>query len=167
MDEQRDVREVNARMESEGRAEVTVSLTVLWQSKFAYLLDDAKRLRDAGHHEAAIVTAQTACEVFMAVLLSRALRDKVGDDAIAGYITGSLRNNYNPNSNNGSLKKLYEVLFGKSLRPKGDQLWSAFDEDVDRRNRIVHRGQFANEDDANESIKAVTAVIEHLLQNQP
>jgi hypothetical protein len=48
MDEQRDVREVNARMESEGRAEVTVSLTVLWQSKFAYLLDDAKRLRDAG-----------------------------------------------------------------------------------------------------------------------
>jgi hypothetical protein len=44
-------------------AKVSVTATRrLWQARYKYLLDAAKQLNADGHHAAAIVTAQSACD---------------------------------------------------------------------------------------------------------
>jgi hypothetical protein len=63
MDEQRAGKQVNAETSAEGRATFSVTATLrLWQARYEYLLDSAKQLRADGHHAAAIVTAQSACD---------------------------------------------------------------------------------------------------------
>jgi hypothetical protein len=118
-------------------------------------------LRDQDYPVPAVVMAQTACEVCMEVVLTDVLRERVRDHDIANFITGSLRN-YNPKTDN--VKKLYELLFGD--RVQGASFWPSFLEHVKRRNNIVHRGQAATPQDADESIVAVDKVIRHLLQKR-
>jgi hypothetical protein len=131
------------------------------EQRFAILLDTARRLRDQDYPAPAVVMAQTACEVCMEVVLTDVLRERVHDHDIADFITGSLRN-YNPKTDN--VKKLYELLFGD--RVQGASFWPSFLEHVKRRNNIVHRGQAATPQDADESIVAVDKVIRHLLQKR-
>src|SRR5687767_2764159 len=71
-----------------GTASMTATV-VRWQERYRFLLDSARQLRDQRHHEAAIVTAQTACEVCTEVVLTDALRDRVGDAAVEDLITNS------------------------------------------------------------------------------
>jgi hypothetical protein len=127
------------------------------------LLDAAKKLRDDGHHAAAIVTAQSACEACMELVLTEAVRAGVGDAAIADFITDSLPN-YNPIS--GRVQKLYELLFGHSLQ-ENQPLWEPFKKHVKHRNNIVHHGHVATPRQADESIATVEKVIDHLLKNRP
>jgi hypothetical protein len=132
-----------------------------WAERYGPLLEAARQLRNDGYHAAAIVTAQTACEVCTEVVLTDALRERVSEDDIADFITDSLRN-YNPTTD--KVKKLYELLFGNRIQREA--FWSSFVEHVERRNAIVHRGQSATPQDAGESIATVDKVIRHLLQNR-
>jgi hypothetical protein len=84
-----------------------------WQERYEVLLDTAHQLRGQGHHEAAIVTAQTACEVCTESVLTEALRERVGDDGVTDLITGSL-GNYSPT--NDRVKKWYETLFDHRIQ---------------------------------------------------
>jgi|SRR5215208_6766314 len=164
MDEQRTGKQVNAETSAEGRATFSVTATLrLWQARYEYLLDSAKQLRADGHHAAAIVTAQSACEACMELVLTEAVRGRVGDAAIANFITDSLHN-YNPI--NGRVLKLYKLLFGHSLQ-ENQPFWSDFNDYVERRNKIVHHGHLATAEGADKSIATVEKVIDHLLQNRP
>jgi len=158
-------KQVNAEMSSEGRTAVTVTATLrLWQARYEYLLDAAKRLRDEGHNEAAIVMAQAAGEACVELVLTKALRARVSDEAVAKFITSSLRS-YNPSSDNRGVKKLYKLLFGKQLRQK-EPFWGEFDKHVERRNDIVHHGYLATRLQSDESIATVEKVIDHLLPSR-
>ncbi len=135
-----------------------------WSERYGPLLEAARQLRNDGYHAAAIVTAQTACEVCTEVVLAEVLRARVGDEAVADYITGSLRDNYNLVS--GRVQKLYEVLFGHRIQ-EYPSLWQPFKDHVEWRNKIVHQGREATAQEADESIAAVDRVVQHLLQNRP
>jgi|SRR5215211_1450641 len=142
-------------------ASVTISWRV-WSGRYQVLLDTAKELRDQGHHEAAIVTAQTACEVCTEMVLTRALHERIGDDAVVDLVTSSL-GSYSPT--NDRVKRWYEVLFGPRIQD--EPLWQPLKKHVDRRHDIVHRGEEATLQQANESIAAVDKAIRHLLANRP
>jgi hypothetical protein len=69
---------------------VETSLTLywrVWSDQYSFLLDNAKKLRDQGHYEAAIVTAQTASEVCMALVVRALLRASGIEEHVAELIT--------------------------------------------------------------------------------
>ena len=47
-----------------------------WEDRFFVLINTAKTLKDQGHPEAAIVTAQTACEVCTEIFLEAGFRNQ-------------------------------------------------------------------------------------------
>jgi hypothetical protein len=143
-------------------ASVTISWRV-WSEQYRFLLDTAKKLRDQGHHEAAIVTAQTACEVCTEVVLSAMLHASGIEEYVADLITGPLPN-YNLLSKR--VQKVYEAFSEDKIR-WGEPLWQSFRTHVVRRNDIVHQGRQATPQEANDSIAAAEAVIGHLLANRP
>jgi hypothetical protein len=145
------------------RSKVSATATVIkrWEQRYKFLLDTARELRDQGHPEAAIVTAQTACEVCTEAVLTEALRRRVGDDVVADLITGSLWN-YNPT--NPRVKRLYETLFDHRIQD--EPFWQSLKKHVDRRHAVVHRGKEATSQEADESITAVDAATQHLLKNR-
>ena len=132
-----------------------------WRERYEVLLDTAKRLREQEHYEAAIVMAQTACEVCTEAVLTGALRERVQDDEVADLITDSL-SNYSPT--NDKVKKRYKVLFGHRIQD--EPFWQPLTEHVARRHGIVHSGEEATPKEADESIAAVEKTIRHLLQVQ-
>ena len=70
------------------------------------LLEAAKRLRDDGHPEAAIVTAQTACEVCTEIVLTATFRRR-GIDYLSDPL-GRLLHTYNVG--NERVRRIYEAV---------------------------------------------------------
>jgi len=135
----------------------------VWDEQYSFLLDTARKLRDQGHHEAAIVTAQTACEVCTEVVLSAMLHASGIEEHVADLITDPL-----PNYNllGTRVQKVYETFSEEKIR-WGEPLWQSYRSHVKRRNDIVHRGRQATPQEATAAIEAVEAVIGHLLENRP
>jgi hypothetical protein len=134
----------------------------VWSNRYKVLLDNAKKLRDQGNYEAAIVTAQTACEVCTESVLTGALHERFNDTDVVDLITTTL-STYNPK--NARVKDWYEILFDHRIQD--EPLWQPLMEHVTRRHRIVHRGEEATEQQADESIAAVDEFTRHLLENYP
>jgi hypothetical protein len=143
-------------------AKVSVTATRrLWQARYKYLLDAAKQLNADGHHAAAIVTAQTACEVCTAVVFTAVLRAKG-----VVSLTDPLRNLISSYSlANDKVRDLYVALSGDRIQDK--PFWSDFKAHAKLRMNIVHGGHSATAEDADKSIATVEKVIDHLLQNRP
>jgi hypothetical protein len=144
-------------------SKVTASVTIVWGQQYKFLLDTAKKLRDQAHHEAAIVTAQTACEVCTEVVVSGWLRAKGIEDYVADLITEPLRS-YNPLDHR--VRKVYEAFSEDEIEP-GKLLWQSFRAHVERRNDIVHRGRQATPQEADDSIAVAEAIIGRRLANRP
>jgi hypothetical protein len=134
----------------------------VWSGRYQFLLDNAKKLRDQGHYAAAIVTAQTACEVCTETVLTGAMLERFNDDAAVDLITSTL-GTYNPN--NKSIKNWYEMLFDHRIQD--EEFWQSLMEHVNRRHRIVHKGEEATVHQADASIAAVEQYTRHLLESRP
>lgn len=122
------------------------------------LLDAAGRLRADGHHEAAIATAQTACEVCTETMLSALFRIKG-----ITYLTdpvGNLIPNYN--LSNDRVRTLYVAVSEDPIHE--EPFWGAFKRHTKCRNEVVHGGREAEPWESEESIEAVKAVVGHLLK---
>jgi hypothetical protein len=100
-------------------------------------------------------------EVCTEAVLTGALRERVKDDDVADLITDSL-SSYSPT--NDKVKKRYEVLFGHRIQ--NEPFWQPLTEHVARRHTVVHRGEEATSQEADDSIAAVEKTIRHLLQVQ-
>lgn len=123
-----------------------------WGDRYEALLEAARRLRDEGHHEAAIATAQTACEVCTETTLSALFRIK-GLTHLTDPVD-SLVPSYN--LANDRVRKLYEAVSGDPIHE--EPFWSAFKQHSKRRNEIVHGGREAEPWESEASIDAVSAV---------
>jgi hypothetical protein len=55
----------------------------IWEARYEILLTTAKKLRDEGYNEAAIATAQTACETYTELVLTAAFRARLTPDGEA------------------------------------------------------------------------------------
>ena len=157
-------REVHAEFKVRGSSTVSVSASVKHWQRFDILLQRAKEL-SKDFPEAAIVLAQTACEVCTEVVVNDAVDTKVSDEDIATFIKDEVRKYY-PTSDNTQLKRMYKLLFDEDIREKKEQLWTSFDAHNTRRNDVVHHGKAASTAEAEESIKAVEAVIDRLLPDR-
>lgn len=92
----------------------------MWKGRYEILLDTAKRLSAEGYHEAAVVTAHTACEVCTEITLSNTLREK-GLDHLSKPIDNLLPNH---NLGNDRVRKLYESLTGDLISQ--ESFWPNF-----------------------------------------
>lgn len=132
----------------------------IWGGRFKVLLQAAKDLRDNDHHEAAIVTAQTACEVCTEILLTVALR-KRGVEYLSDPLDRLLPNY---NLGNERVRKVYEAITDDLLTADAAR-WSKFQQHVKKRNGVVHRGEAATRAEADASISVVEDVIDHIVQH--
>jgi hypothetical protein len=143
------------------------SLTVYRRFGFRFqtLLSTAKGLNDNGHHEAAIVTAQTACEVCTAMVLTEILKIRDIDylsDALAP--TDGLLPNYNLSRKD--VRRYYEAVTEDKIAEDDNDRWTRFQKHVRRRNKVVHHaGESATKAEADASIRVVQEMIEHILQH--
>jgi hypothetical protein len=132
----------------------------MWDLRYEVLLDTAKKLRDDGHNEAAIVTAQTACEVYTQLVLTSAFRAAVPDHAVDAL--EKLMPGYS--LNHGRVRDVYVAFSGDRIQ-EDKALWSRFVEHVKRRHEIVHRGREATLEETSASISVVEEVIAHMIRN--
>ena len=77
-----------------------------WGNRYEVLLSVARWLREEGHHEAPIATAQTACEVCAETTLSALFRTK--DITYLSDPVGNLISTYS--LANDRVRKLYEAV---------------------------------------------------------
>jgi hypothetical protein len=102
-----------------------------------------------------VVLAQTACEVYVRDILGRqaALR---GADARAQVeqLPGT-------NLDNPSVRRVFQDLTGYPP-PEDTEWWRDYRAHAQRRHRIVHAGARVTRNDAEDSIKAATAMITFL-----
>jgi hypothetical protein len=131
-----------------------------WENRFFVLLDTAKTLKDQGHSEAAIVTAQTACEVCTEVFLEAGFRNK-GISYLNDPVEALLHNNYN--LGNDRVRNLYAAVCDDPIQQ--EPFWSSFKEHVWRRHRVVHRGKRASQQEAEASIAVAEEVVRHIRRN--
>ncbi len=124
--------------------------------RFVVLLNTARWQRDAGYHEAAIITAHTACELCTQIVLTATL-DSRGIRYIAEPVKELL-----PSYNlaHAKVRKFYEAVTDDEIGQT--PFWSAFMVHNAKRNGAVHRGETATRSDADASIAAVEEVIRHV-----
>jgi hypothetical protein len=122
------------------------------------LLSIAQSLIGQGHFNVAIVTSHMACEVaseraFAAVYAAKSLM-KLGE------AVDSLMNGHN--LGNDRHRKLYDALAGGELGQ--EPFWANFKAASEKRNGIVHRGEQANQAEAESAVQAATDLCTHLKQ---
>jgi hypothetical protein len=119
----------------------------------------AKRLLQAGEFAAAVILAQTACEVLSANFLARLVKMR-GIDFLSDWILGTTRRS--SNFSNELVRDLYVSLSGDRIHEQS--FWQRYKAQVDLRNAIVHQGKTVTRVDAEESFEVVTEFIGHLEQ---
>lgn len=120
------------------------------------LLETAKRWIRRGDNEKAVLAAQVACEihaeqVFAAMFARRGI----------GFLEESLQDLL-PAYNLGIDKvcTLYGALLGDKLQDA--PFWPKFKQHIERRNDIVRNGKKASHQEAEESCRAVSELIQHI-----
>ena len=127
----------------------------------ADLMDSARRLADEGSHEIAVVTAQMAAEIVSEQVLTALLGTSKMGDSVEAAVDGLLRTYALTGQ---GTRRLYVALSGDQIGQAG--FWPAYDEHVKRRHGAVHGGKRVDAKGAQASIRAVEALIEHLLTAQ-
>lgn len=120
------------------------------------LLVTAKRLFDEREYSVAVVVAHMGCEI----AVQRAISNAFKANAI-GYLEMPVRNLLNGYSlNNENNRDLLLALTGKEVQKQ--PFWDELQKSTTRRNRAIHAGVIATEDDAARSIQAALALIAFL-----
>jgi hypothetical protein len=124
--------------------------------RFVVLFNTARWQSAAGYHEAAIITAHTACELCTQVVLTATL-----DSRGIGYMADPVKDLL-PSYNLAVLRvrKFYEAVTDDAIGQ--EPFWQSFTQHNDRRNGAVHRGEPMTRADAAASIAAVEKVIRHI-----
>ena len=133
-----------------------------WRERYEVLLTSAVRLGEEGFNEAAIVTAQTACEVYVETVLTAAIRRTEGSERLIAALEMLQPRPYS--LNNDRVRGLYELFSGHRIDTRG-AVWSRFKEHVKRRHEIVHGGRAATPEEASDSITAVRELVSHMQRN--
>ena len=118
----------------------------------------AKRLLDAGEFGAAVVLAQTACEVLGANVLERLMKKRSVELLRDWIVLGATRQNASFSSN--VVRELYVALSGDRIQ--GEPFWAKYLEHVRRRNEVAHQGKTVSKPEAEDSYQAAESFIRHL-----
>jgi hypothetical protein len=122
------------------------------------LLVVARRLASQGEHRAAVVIAQTACEVLTEQVI-RHLLELARAKALKDWALDVIGNR-NFNLDNERVRKLYVALSDDRIMDRS--LWAPYQAHVRLRHRVAHRGELPSEGEAKASCDAAGALLEHL-----
>lgn len=123
---------------------------------YAALIESAETWHNEGHYKEAVIIAQSGLELFTekvlgALYISRHIE----------YLKPEFEHlliNYN--IGNSKVSSLYMTLSGDDINQ--EPFWSGIIEHVELRNRLVHDGQDATEQEARASLQAIKDLIEHI-----
>jgi hypothetical protein len=142
----------------EAKGEVgTLGVTIVDYPKILLQEADALLTRQQ-QYGLSIVVAHTACEVATERAFSRAFASRgVPDleDPVTEFFISY-------NMGNDRVRRVYVALTGDLAGKTLPAWWSAFAESVQRRNRIVHRGERASQQEAMKSLNACAAFVDYL-----
>jgi hypothetical protein len=126
------------------------------QHRTADLSKEALELNKQGRHELAVIRIQTVCELAIAGMLTRLLREQHPEADPAPLIRrpATLRDDHS--------KAFLHMLTGR--RVQDEAWWPRYVEHLKRRNAIVHEGLVVDRDDAIASIEASHELREWLLE---
>jgi hypothetical protein len=136
----------------------TVAGSATWMKVFPHtsLLQLARTLAQQGFHSQAVITAQTACEVYTEAVITRLIRARgIADlhEAIDSMIP-------NYNLANERVRRLYDAL--SSDRIQETEFWQRFKTHVERRHEAAHQGKGLSADVASASCQVAEELIRHL-----
>ena len=134
---------------------VVAQLTVVSYPK--KLLGTAEGLFKEGQYSVAVVVAHMACEIATERAMAEGFRTR--NIADLEEPVEEMLNGYN--LANDRLRKLYIALTGDEIHLQS--FWSKFRESATRRNRIMHAGTIVSKEEADESLRATSALVEHLI----
>ena len=120
------------------------------------LLSTARSLLERQEYRAAVVIAQTACEVLTAQVIRHLLNVRQAGD-LEEWVADSLPSF---SLDNRAVRDLYVTLSGDQIRERS--LWPRYTGHVRHRNRVAHRSEAATREQAEDSCAAAAELIEHL-----
>lgn len=121
------------------------------------LLETSRQLLDqARYRSAAVVMAQTACEVFTEVAFATILKN-MGLESLDEPLSKLARSF---NLTNVRVRKLYVALSQDSIHQTS--FWNGYIELVELRNKVVHKGKLVTAQQARDSYLTATQMIRHL-----
>lgn len=132
------------------------SLSHSLNEPYQSLLLSAESWHDQGQYKEAVILAQTGLELFTEKILGHLYQTR-GIEYLRPVFE-SLLINYN--LGNGKVSGLYIVLSGDEI--KQQPFWQALTDHVELRNRLVHDGEDATEDQSRRSLDAVGEVVAHI-----
>lgn len=112
------------------------------------LLRRAEELFDQGHHDLAVIVAQTACEIVVADAM-RTLLDSHASQELLPWLMSRMTSY---SLRDDPTRKLWNQLTGTAIQQ--ESWWSNYVGHVGRRNRIVHEGERVDTDAARSSLDA-------------
>ena len=121
------------------------------------IFGSARKLFDKAEGEAAVVVAQTACEVLGADVLSRLVK-KRGIEYLGKWIGRAVRES--SDFNNQLVRDLYAALSGDRIQEQ--PFWGRYVGHVRARHDIVHEGRRLTKQEAQDSLNAAEEFIRHL-----
>ena len=131
-----------------------------WAPRIHQLLQTAERQLDYGFPEGAIVTAFTALELCGTKIVVETMFRTITwpfeefGDQVASLIFGR----------NGKLQQLPRLLkYGPALDYPSDEMWKRLGQQQELRNRIVHLGERASEDEARRVVESVKLAVDEIL----
>lgn len=120
------------------------------------LLKLAQQLCEEDRPDLAVVTAQTACEVYAEVAIREMLRArKIGEFE---NVIPELLSSYSLMDRRG--RRVFHALTGESIQRS--EFWADYKAHVELRNRVVHRGEEVTTANASDSIAVAEAFHEYL-----
>lgn len=134
------------------------AFTTYPREPYAVLLESAEAASAADDHKVAVILAQTAVELFTAKVLAHLYRSHNIE-----YLKGPFEHlliNYN--IGNSKVSELYMALAGDPINQQ--PFWSQFTDHVQLRNNLVHDGADATAEQAQASLAAVSALINHIVK---
>lgn len=125
------------------------------------LLNAARHLIDEGREEKyqfAVVMAQAACEVLTEQVMA-ALIERLEPESLRVWVGNTVR--HRDDFDDDRVRNLYTALTGDPIK-MGEGLWQQYKKHVERRHRVVHRGERVSKDEATHSYETARQVIDYL-----
>jgi HEPN domain-containing protein len=110
-----------------------------------------------GEHDLAVVVAQTACEVLIREVLTTLVEVRVDDRELQPWLLERVRYF---SLNDDQTRDLWSRLAGSRIQEQA--FWPEYKAHVDRRHRVVHRGDTVTPEDADASLRAAGSLLAYV-----
>jgi hypothetical protein len=133
------------------------SVRLVYTPYYENILASARRLIDEGHHQAAVLVAHMGCEVFIGQVIV-ALMTRAGRPDPEAWAEGNTKGF---SLKTQEIRELY-ISLSKDPIPESFRRWREYDEHVELRNKVAHRGAMVTASEATMVCEVAEALATHM-----